>query len=398
VFRRARLLLAAVVVLVLASAPSSAIAASAPTVSILSTHGWLEPDDYVRVVGEVVNHTKTAVTNVKITVDQYDDAGTTKLATETGYTSLNVLGPGDSSPFMVHDKVPGAKKYFVSLTWSTSPLPANHCFKVEVTDTSIDSNGFKHYVGTVTNQNTTPATLVRVDGMFYAADGTIVDTAFAFASNNETHTLQPGESAPFEVVDDGYAHVNEVFVGSSPDAPARPITIALSPTLPIYGSKVILSGAAAPSAAVTVQRFDPVAGWVDLATATADATGAYRTSATIQSNWVLRASTPDGFSVPRAFSEKALVTFTSSVTTVTKGAPVTLSGMVRPAYPGQKVAIQQAVGGTWKTIAYATLTSASSYTYRWVPQTTGAFTLRAMIGNEPDSVTNFSASRRITVH
>jgi hypothetical protein len=188
-----------------------------------------------------------------------------------------------------------------------------------------------------------------------------------------------------------------VLVGSSNTPPSLPVTIAASPTTPVYGTFVRVFGHAGPGAAVTIQRWDLFAGWVNIPHATADAAGSYTTTAKILTTWFVRASTDAGPSVPRSYRQKALVTLTSNLTSVRKGTAVTFSGLVRPAYPGKKVAIQQLVGGVWKNIGYATLSSTSTFTFRWIPKTVGTLTYRASIAAQADSLANVSTSRRIVV-
>lgn len=397
--RRARLLLLTLALALSAAlgATTSVGAATPYGVNVLTSDWYLDEGGSIHVVGEVRNDTRTPVEFVQITIDFFD-ATDDLIATETGYSALWRLDPGETSPFDVMDNVPGAEAYDVSIAYRTTNTAANHNFEIEVVNFVTDEIGVTSITGTIRNLNTTAAQYVRVIAEFHDADGAFLDTTFAFPNTvGDSEVMASGETVSFELLFFDFDYATYTIYGDAYTAPSSAVTLAASPTAPVYGTLVRVAGKAAAGALVTIQRWDLVKGWVTLGTATADAAGNYAASLKITTTWFIRALTDAGASVPRIYFQKALVTLTSNVTTVAKNVYVTISGLVRPVYAGKKVAIQQLVGTTWKTIAYATLNSSSAYSYRWRSSKAGTFSFRAVFAAQADSTSNVSTTRRIVV-
>ncbi len=84
------------------------------------------------------------------------------------------------------------------------------------------------------------------------------------------------------------------------------------------------------------------------------------------------------------------MTLSRGASTVRHGSYVTLSGVVRPNYPGSKVTIQRLIAGQWVRLTIGTLSSASSYSVRVRLKSVGTYTIRTTIGTQTDSFAGYS--------
>jgi hypothetical protein len=91
---------------------ATAIPATVPSttegVDILSTNSFVDQYGYFDLVGEVANNTNTTISSVELEIQLVDASGNTLLKDENGnpipsdqtYPFLDVIGPGESSPFV----------------------------------------------------------------------------------------------------------------------------------------------------------------------------------------------------------------------------------------------------------------------------------------------------------
>ncbi|HXG39766.1 MAG TPA: DUF3426 domain-containing protein [Candidatus Limnocylindrales bacterium] len=369
-------------------------------VNVLSSSMYADSLGIVHVVGEVANDTRLPVEFVRITADFYDASGTL-VATDFTYSRLDVLDPGERSPFhVISFSAAGATSYRLRTAYRPTLTPANHYFTVAVTNETPGPLGMLSLVGTVTNRNTTAAEFVRVEATFYDAAGVVVGTDFSYVNTDDRATLAAGETASFEiVVFDPPAYARYEVVATGRGTPALPTTLTASPTVVTYGTPVVLRGRAEPDAPITFERWDlATSAWQPLPiAATADATGAFGASLKATSTGFVRARSPLSPSVPAIYRIRSLVTLKASASIVGRGTPVILSGLVRPLFPGKRVVIQRLVYGVWRTFTTVTLDSTSAFRYRWVPRTAGTYVFRAVVGAQLDVLANVSLSRRVIV-
>ena len=76
---------------------------------------------------------------------------------------------------------------------------------------------------------------------------------------------------------------------------------------------------------------------------------------------------------------------------------LTVTGSVAPNHKGQRVYLQRLAGGTWKGVATAVLTSASTYTPRARPPGRGTFSYRAVKRADSDHTGATSPTLPVTV-
>jgi len=100
---------------------------------------------------------------------------------------------------------------------------------------------------------------------------------------------------------------------------------------------------------------------------------------------MVRVHATQGDSVPTFAFSDTQVTLTRSAASVRHGGFVTLSGTVRPYYPGKTVTIERLTSLGWRRIATATLTSASAFSVRVKLASIGTYKLRATISTQLDS-------------
>ena len=173
---------------------------SAGGISVLSSSSFRDDTGAYHIVGEVKNNSPTDSLNyVKIVATLYDKTGKV-VGTDFTYTDIEVLRPAEKSPFKIilidlrqSQKVSSYKLYATGE--KTQSLPA--ALKLNVGDSHVDSIGFYHVVGEVTNQGNQKATYVKVSGAFYNSSNTVVAADFTYTDPKD---LEPGQTAPFEII------------------------------------------------------------------------------------------------------------------------------------------------------------------------------------------------------
>ena len=96
-------------------------------------------------------------------------------------------------------------------------------------------------------------------------------------------------------------------------------------------------------------------------------------------------------------SVRPTVTARLQASTVTKSQTIVVTGSVAPNHHGQRVYLQRQTTGTWKGVATATLTNASTYTLKAKPPATGSFTYRVVKRADADHTSATSPTLTVTV-
>lgn len=186
----------------LVAAAAAAIAAPAAwadtPLTVLSSSAWTDSAGYLHVVGEVQNPSASPTQFNQVVINYYNASGSL-LTTDTTYTQLDPMTAGQKAPFEDDIQPPaGYDHYSVSGASGTPGGTPNQNFTVKVTNDYTDSAG-EHVVGTVTNNNTTAAQFVQPVFTFYDSFGKVVDVNATFVSTDSSSTVQPGQSAPFQL-------------------------------------------------------------------------------------------------------------------------------------------------------------------------------------------------------
>lgn len=375
------------------SAPRVQGASEPGSVFVDSSFTYVDSLGDRHVVGVVVNTTRYPIEFVKVTV-RYYDAADTLLLQDWAYTEFNVINPaGSLNPsgnlFDVSSTVPAPMaRYDLSVDWRIADGPANDNF---------------HYASSggrlaMFNDNTTVARFVKVVETCYNTNipgqrVTLKAAGWTYVDSNATADIRPGQSAPFQVdlVDpDPSDYQICTFNAQSSSAPSLPTTMTVTPTSASYGTPIRLSGMAQAGDEVTAESR---AGdtWQPVGTpVTAGPDGAYSMMVPLTFIGLVRVRTPRGPSVAALAWPSARVTLRRSVSTIRHGGYVTLSGTVRPYYPGKTVTIERLTSLGWRRVATATLTSASTFSVRVKLSSIGTYKLRATICTQLDSVAGSS--------
>lgn len=169
------------------------------SVRILSSSEYQDEAGYYHIIGEVENTSPDAREFIKVTASLYDPANRI-VETEFTYTDVEVLRPGEKSPFDIildsNSQANQASSYKLSVE-SENSKPKPSFLRITVGDNYYDSLGYAHVLGEVTNQGSEATQYAKVSGTFYNDQNKVVGTGFTFT---EPSDLQPGQSAPFDLL------------------------------------------------------------------------------------------------------------------------------------------------------------------------------------------------------
>ncbi|GAC1441717.1 MAG: hypothetical protein NVSMB55_10240 [Mycobacteriales bacterium] len=210
---------------------SSAAAAAGPSVTVVSSKEYLDPFLGDVVAGELQNTGADPSGQVAVSVTWLDAAGhALGPASSLTNSTLDVLGPGDRSPF-THAVTPpaGWKSYTLTASPGATQEALNHNFTVTVTSRTTDVDGFHHLVGTVVNNNSVGADAVAVVATLYDSSGRADDQAIETMPAGTT--LAPGASRSFDAISDasGRPFASLAITAQSPSTPAPSTPAAGTP-------------------------------------------------------------------------------------------------------------------------------------------------------------------------
>ncbi len=153
------------------------------------------------VVGEIVNNLSKTVKNVQITAKFYDTNNNT-VTTVSTYSMLNIILPGEKSPFEIilsdPKKVNEVNSYRLTLTdydESIDVLPQN--LRIISHEYYISPAGYFNTHGKILNEGPSKCTYAIVTATFYSEKGKIVGVAHGFT---DPSTIISGKEAQFILV------------------------------------------------------------------------------------------------------------------------------------------------------------------------------------------------------
>lgn len=184
---------------------------TAPTAGLSLQGGWLWTDTlgYAHITGLVVNNFPYPVEFVEITGKFYGSGGRL-LATDWTFASLRAISAFGSSPYelLLFPAIPGIQSAEAEVTdYDTElyyPMPSG--LTAVITNTVVDTIGYGHIYGTVTNNSSSTWEFVEVI-IALATGGRIVAVDSGFA---RPHTLAPGQTGTFEVLVSPHAGISPV--------------------------------------------------------------------------------------------------------------------------------------------------------------------------------------------
>lgn len=173
-------------------------------VSILSTSQYSSEFGYTYIVGEVRNNLADLVHFVQVVGRFYDSAGVL-IDTDFTYTTLDVLRPGEKSPFklIITDESVAQRidNYTLAVNWDPLfAVPARVAdatvLRVQEGEQRIGEFGRYEVVGEVVNGGADDTEFVKVAATFYDENGRVIETDYTYTDPSDVGT---GQSAPFEI-------------------------------------------------------------------------------------------------------------------------------------------------------------------------------------------------------
>lgn len=180
-----------------ANAAAAPVGGKVPTsVALLSQRSYFD-GTLNHIVGEVKNTGVSNVQLVKIVATYYDGAGQI-IGSNYGFTTLNILVPGQRSPFdMTSLPIPNLARYdlAVSAEQTATQPPA---VRVNSVDQYVDTGGLNHVTGKVHSNAPTPVQRVQVVVSWYDATGKLINSGYTFPA--DAYLMQPGQTSQFDYV------------------------------------------------------------------------------------------------------------------------------------------------------------------------------------------------------
>jgi hypothetical protein len=181
-----------------------ATAGSNGNVSILSSSQIRSEFGSTYIVGEVRNDLSDVVQFVQI-VGRFYDSNDLLIDTDFTYTNLDLLRPGEKSPFrlIISDESVAQRidNYTLSVNWDPvfadpSAVAAATVLTIQEGEQRINDLGWYEIVGEVVNGGTDDTEFVKVVATFYDETGRVIDTDFTYTDPTD---VPAGQSAPFEL-------------------------------------------------------------------------------------------------------------------------------------------------------------------------------------------------------
>jgi len=178
-------------------AAPTALPPDAVLLGLVSDNNYTDEFNTLTIVGEVRNDSNLDVGHTDITVTFYDSAGAI-IGTANGETMLDVIPPGEKSPFVITlSRPPGLASH--SLRAVARPVAPKQGAQLVVSEVRRfeDDAGFFHVKGTVKNVGSSTARRVKVAAVIYARDNRVINVGFTYGSPPK---LAPGQQASYDII------------------------------------------------------------------------------------------------------------------------------------------------------------------------------------------------------
>jgi hypothetical protein len=178
-------------------------------IQLISSSSYKDSIGSLHVIGEIQNTSPDPREYVKIVSTLHDPSGSI-LDTSFTYSEVEVLRPGENSPFDVifgnEQQVQMSHRYEISSITSdiSQAKPVN--LKLNFGNSYYDSIGSAHIIGEVTNNGPGISHFTKISGTFYDDQNKTVATGFTYTDPKD---LESGQSAPFDMIisDDTSANI-----------------------------------------------------------------------------------------------------------------------------------------------------------------------------------------------
>jgi hypothetical protein len=175
----------------------TALPPDAVLLGLLSDNNFTDEFNTLTIAGEVRNDSNLDIGQADIAVTFYD-AARTVIGTTSGKTMLEVIPPGENSPFLITlTRPPGLASY--SLRAVARPVPPKRNAQLSVIEVRRfeDDAGFFHVKGIIENVGSIVVKRAKVAAIIYGRDGGVINVGFTYAT---PPTLAPGEQATYDVI------------------------------------------------------------------------------------------------------------------------------------------------------------------------------------------------------
>lgn len=178
-----------------------------PEVSILSIASRYDVDlGSFHIIGELVNNLDTQVKNIQLNVTFYDAEGSV-LGAAMGSPYIEYLRPQERSAFDIAayedaaTKVSGFSYYRISKSWDAVQESRPSLLDFDLRDITVDTCGYYHFLGVVTNYGKVPAGGIIMSAAFYNDKNQITESALTSVNGIEG-ILPPTKQSPIELLVD----------------------------------------------------------------------------------------------------------------------------------------------------------------------------------------------------
>jgi len=194
------------------SAPSPLPQPAEVILGLMGSNDYVDDLGNLHLVGEVHNDMQYNVDEIRVRVTFYDDSGNV-LETVTDSALLDLLVPGQTSPFLIVWEDPGEWKRY-SLRAAARPTTSRPTEGLTLVHSyaRLDENGLYHVVGTLRNDGLTTPYYVRVVVSLYDSFGRISNAGFVYAKPSR---VPPGTAATFDCPFEYYPYNAEHLVQMS---------------------------------------------------------------------------------------------------------------------------------------------------------------------------------------
>lgn len=164
---------------------------------LLSDNNFTDKFNTLTIAGELRNDSGLNVGQTNISVTFYDNSGSA-IGTTRGETMLNLLSPGQSSPFIITlSRPPGLASYSLRATARAATVERTSQLSVVDLKQYEDEAGFLHIRGTIENVGSVVAKRTKVAAIIYERQGKVINVNFAYV---DPPTLAPGERASYDLI------------------------------------------------------------------------------------------------------------------------------------------------------------------------------------------------------
>lgn len=177
----------------------TALPPDAILLGLVSDNNYTDGFNTLTIIGEVRNDSNLDAGQTDVTVTFYDAAGAI-IDTAHGKTMLDVIPPGEKSPFVITLSRPAGLASH-SLRAVARPVTPQDTAQLAVINVKRfeDDAGFFHIKGTIQNVGSTTAKRVKVGAVIYNRDNRVINVGFTYS---DPPKLAPGQTASYEVIFD----------------------------------------------------------------------------------------------------------------------------------------------------------------------------------------------------